>query len=300
MKIFYQILIIIFVIGSSVFILRNDFGAISSKISSYFNKNIKSPIIQLTQKEHVLQGKIDMPGALRVVSDLLNTNNTHLSKDIVISLTNKYRKDNGDLAPLKENSKLDASAEKKLQDMFTNQYFEHISPKSKKGVGDLGEEAGYKYILIGENLAMGNFKDDQDLMNAWIKSEGHRENIVNKHYTEIGVAVGKGKFEGKDIWMAVQHFGTPKSVCPSISSVLYSSISLNQSKIKTMESNLTLRLSMINKGVVYEGNTHDEQITIYNSLINDYNNLLKDIKEKINNYNIQIRAFNTCLLSYQQ
>lgn len=297
-RIFYQILIIIFVFGA-LFVAKEDVVSVFGNISSYLNKNIRTPVIKLTEKENVLKGKIDMPGALRVVDNIFNINNITLSKDNVIILTNKYRKENGNLKALKENKKLDLSAEKKLQDMFTNQYFEHISPK-KIGVGELAEEVDYEYILIGENLAMGNFKSDQALMDAWIESEGHRENIVNQHYTEIGVAVGKGKFEGKEIWMAVQHFGTQRSVCPAIDQVLLDTININQNKIKDMEADLVLRLDRINKGVVYEGSTHNEQITAYNNLVEVYNNLIKDVKEKISDYNNQIRTFNTCLLSYQK
>lgn len=295
MKIFYQILIIIFVFGS-FFVVKEDVISVIGNATTYFNKNIKTPVIKLADKESILPSKIDMPGALRVVDDLFTGSNVQLSKDNVIVLTNKYRKENGNLPSLKENKKLDLSAQKKLEDMFANQYFEHISPK-KIGVGELGEQVGYDYILIGENLAMGNFKSDDALVDAWIASEGHRENIVNKHYTEIGVAVGKGKFDGKDIWMAVQHFGTPRLACPVIDGVLYSTITLNQNKINEMESDLVKRLDNINKGGVYEGSTHNEQVNIYNNLLIPYNELIKTTKEKINIYNEQIRAFNLCLSS---
>ena len=168
-----------------------------------------------------------------------------------------------------------------------------------EGVGDLGDEVGYEYILIGENLAMGNFKDDASLMGAWEASAGHRANILNIHYTEIGVAVGKGKFEGKDIWMAVQHFGEPRSICPAIDQILYGKITINQNKISDMEADLTTRRDMINKGVVYQGNTPYEQVDIYNSLIIPYNNLINITKQEIDTYNNQINNFNTCLLANQ-
>lgn len=299
MRIFYQILIILFV-ATSLFIIKDDLKSAIENVSSYFNKSNNSPIIKLTDKKEVqLPSKIDIPGALRVVDNLLNFNsNIKLSKDNVILITNKYRKENGNLLALEENQKLDLSAEKKLQDMFTNQYFEHISP-SNIGVADLGNQVGYEYILLGENLAMGNFKDDKSLVDAWMASEGHRANILNEHYTEIGVAVGKGVFEGKNIWMAVQHFGTPISVCPSIDQVLFGVINLNLNQIQEIEDNLTLRLDNINKKVLYEGSTYHEQVNQYNSLINIYNNLIKDIKQKINDYNNQIRAFNICLLNNQ-
>lgn len=298
MKIFYRILFIVFIF-TALLVTREDVVSVLGNISSSFNKNVKTGVVKLTEKENLLPKKIDMPGALRVVDSIISANSkVDLTRAKIISLTNKYRKDNANLSALIENKKLDLSAEKKLQDMFDNQYFEHISPHNI-GVGDLGEEVGYDYILIGENLAMGNFKDDQALLDAWIASEGHRENIVNKNYTEIGVAVGKGTFEGKEIWMAVQHFGTPRSTCPLVDEVLYGDISINQNKIKEMEVDLVTRLDMINKGAVYEGKTKNEQIDIYNNLVNIYNDLIKSTKEKINNYNTQIRTFNNCLAKYQ-
>jgi uncharacterized protein YkwD len=297
MKIVYKIIIIVFALGF-LFVVRNDVVSILNNISSYLNKNIKTPIINLNEREEILPSKVNMPGALRVVDNFLNIKKIDLSKNKVILLTNEYRKKNN-LPALKENKKLNLSAEKKLQDMFTNQYFEHIS-KTGKGVGDIGEEVGYEYILIGENLAMGNFKDDQSLIDAWIASEGHRKNIVNKNYTEIGMAVGKGEFEGKEIWMAVQHFGTPISVCPKIDQILYNNITSNQNIIKEMEDNLFIRRDNINKRAVSEGNTYNKQIDEYNNLITQYNNLIKDTKEKVNIYNEQIRLFNNCLLSLSE
>lgn len=298
MKIFYQIIILIF-FALSLFLVKDDVVKVSREISTYFNKNIKDPIvIKLTEKEKALPGKIDTPGPLRVVSNILKINEVKLSKDKIISLTNQYRAANGNLKALKENKKLYLSAQKKVEDIFSKQYFEHKSPDGK-GVGDLGEEVGYQYILIGENLAMGNFKDEAALMNAWEASEGHRENIINKNYTDIGVAVGRGKFEGKDVWMAVQHFGTPRTVCPTVDQVLYGTITINQERLKTMEGELVTRREMIRKGVVYEGNTPYEQIDIYNSLLVPYNNLIEETKQKINIYNEQIRLYNSCLLSYQ-
>lgn len=296
MKIFYQIFIIFFVIVS-LLIVKDDVFLVLKNVFSYFNKDNQSLIIQSIEKKEIqLPGKIDMPGALRVVGNFLNINNVELSNNNVILLTNKYRKENNNLNALVENQKLNLSAEKKLQDMFNYQYFEHLSPLGV-GVGDLSNQVGYEYILIGENLAMGNFKNDLSLVDAWMASPGHRANILNEHYTEIGVAVGKKNFEGKDIWMAVQHFGTPRSICPSIDQILLGVINLNQNKIQEMKDNLTLRLDLINKHVLYEGSTYYEQINKYNSLVNTYNNLIKDLKQKIINYNDQIRAFNNCLLS---
>lgn len=300
MKILSQIIIILFV-AVSLFVMRDDVLSAVNKVSTYFDKNIKQNVVtKLTTTQEVpLPGKVEEPGALRVVDSILNPSaKNSLTKEGVIADTNENRKENGNLPALIENSKLDISAQDKLQDMFTNQYFEHTSP-SGKSISDLGGQVGYEYILIGENLAMGNFKNDSALLDAWMASPGHRANILNTHYTEIGVAVGKGKFEGKDTWMAVQHFGAPKSICPSVDQVLYGVININQTDLDKMGSDLMSRLNTINKNVVSEGSTLHEQIDKYNSLINIYNNLVKNTKGKIAEYNKQISAFNLCVLGNQ-
>lgn len=300
MKILSQIIIVVFV-ALSLFIMRDDVFSAINKVSTYLDKNIKqSNVIKSVGKQEVpLPGKVEEPGALRVVDSILNPSaKDSLTKEGVIAYTNKNRKDVAGLPALVENSKLDISAQNKLVDMFTKQYFEHTSP-SGVSISNLGEQVGYEYILIGENLAMGNFKNDGALLDAWMASIGHRANILNTHYTEIGVAVGKGKFEGKDTWIAVQHFGAPRSICPSLDQVLYGVININQTELDKMGSDLTTRLSTINKNVVSEGSTLHEQINNYNSLINIYNNLIKSTKEKIAEYNKQISAFNICVSGNQ-
>lgn len=300
MKILSQIIIVVFV-ALSLFVMRDDVFSVLNKASTYLDKNVKQNVVgKLTTKQEVpLQGKVEEPGALRVVDSILNPSaKNSITKDGVIAATNKNRKDVAGLQPLVENSKLDISAQNKLMDMFAKQYFEHTSP-SGVSINNLGEQVGYEYILIGENLAMGNFKSDGALLDAWMASPGHRANILNARYTEIGVAVGRGKFEGKDTWMAVQHFGAPRSICPPIDQVLFGVISINQTELDKMGSDLMTRLSTINKNVVSEGSTLHEQIDKYNSLINIYNNLIKNTKEKIAEYNKQISLFNKCVLGNQ-
>ena len=300
-KILFKIIkiFIIFLIITSLYIFKDNVFLLVGNIYSYLNKtNSISKVDFENKKEIALPSKVDVPGALRVVDNILNINNTPLSKNGVISITNQYRRENGGLVQLVENDKLDISAEKKLKDMFAKQYFEHISP-SGVGVANLSEETGYEYILIGENLAMGNFQDDKALVDAWMASPGHRANILNGHYTQIGVAVGRGKFEGRNVWMAVQHFGTPRDVCPSIDEVLLNGINLDQATIKQMESNLISRRNEIDKGDSYKGSNYYDAVNNYNKDINIYNNLLKTTKEKIIIYNNQINLFNKCVLSKQ-
>ena len=300
MKFFHQIIIIIFV-GLALYIVRDDVEVVYNRAVSYISENInlsgnvKDTIVLKAEQVSELLQEANTPGALKVTEGLAsNTNKVKLSVADVIIWTNRNRASNGEIPALKENSKLNLSAQKKVDDMFAKQYFEHVSP-SGVGVSDLGTKVGYEYIIIGENLALGNFKDAQALLDAWMASPGHRANILNSSYTEIGVAVGRGKFNGQDTWLAVQHFGLPRSACPTIDEVLHGVIELNQKEIKTEESNLASRREKIDSGVVYEGKTTNEQIAEYNSLVAKYNQLILDLKQKISDYNAGVRAFNTCL-----
>jgi uncharacterized protein YkwD len=294
MKNIYKILIIISFL-LSLYVARNDIKLVFNNVSTNLvSSSSKSPLAKILEKElSPIVKKVEMPGPLRVVGDYIN-GNVKLSKNNIIKLTNKYRKENGELIELVENSKLDSSAQNKLKDMFSGQYFEHVSPKGK-GVGDLGTEAGYEYILIGENLALGDFKDDLALVDAWMASPGHRANILNTHYTEIGVAVAKGMYEGRNVWISVQHFGTPRSICPTIDQTLHGLIDINKLRIKGMEDDFTIRRANLDLKSIFEGDTYSEQINKYNNLINVYNSLITDTKQKVDLFNSQVIAFNLCL-----
>lgn len=305
MKKIYRILIkfiICILILLCLYIVRGDIMILVNKVYPGFNnEKVENFVSKINERrEAVMPGKVDLPGALRVVNNLVNIRKSDviLSSSNVIELTNVQRKGNGNLPLLKENKYLDLSAEKKLRDMFERQYFEHLSP-SGKVVGDLSEESGYQYILIGENLAMGNFESDSDLVNAWMKSKGHRDNILNSNYTEIGVALARGQFEGKDILMAVQHFGTPRNTCPNIDQKLYNTITLEQAQIAETESNLLKIQNSLNNGFFDEGSSHKEQISNFNISVKNYNSLIEKVKEEINIYNQQVQSFNICILKYE-
>ena len=313
MKLSHQILII-FLIVASLFLVRRDVvqvynntvNYLGNKISNLTNKNdINSNNesndlnnVKNTEDITKIPKTVESPGPLKVASRFVSVNsNANLSAKDIIAITNKFRAKNGDLPPLNENDKLDFSAEKKLQDMFVKQYFEHTSPDGVT-IGDLGNQVSYDYITIGENLALGNFKSDEALVDAWMASAGHRANILNKNYMDIGVAVGKGKFNGKTVWIAVQHFGLPRNACPAVDSILEGVIKIKQDKIKQMEADLNLRKERINNRVVYGGLTTNEQIKEYNALVPVYNNLINELKSDIDKYNQEVRDFNDCIVKY--
>lgn len=106
--------------------------------------------------------------------------------DQIIQLTNEYRKSQG-LPPLKSNPALTAAAVAAANDMAENGYFAHQSP-SGKTYQDFANDSGYKYVHVGQNLAR-NWNSATDTVDAWSKSPTHNANLVDKLYTETGVAV---------------------------------------------------------------------------------------------------------------
>ena len=145
-----------------------------------------------------------------VPSKILTKEKSNLSKDGIIKWTN-YQRKKFRIPPLKENPILNKSAKLRLEDMFKYEYFGHVSPKGAK-LEDFIKKAGYEYVIIGENLAKGNFKSSKEVIEILMKSSKHRKNILEKEYKEIGVALKKGIFKGEKLWIVVQHFGRPLSM----------------------------------------------------------------------------------------
>ena len=113
------------------------------------------------------------------------------------------------LTELKVNPVLVAAAQAKADDMAAKSYFAHQSPEGFDS-WHWFKEVGYDYKYAGENLAV-NFSDSGDVEEAWMASPSHRENIVNPKYTEIGIAVATGTYQGRSTVFAVQMFGMPRA-----------------------------------------------------------------------------------------
>ncbi len=228
------------------------------------------------------------PPPLRAGSDVEGS----LSSEGIFLWTNSARLKEGGVS-LKVNSTLTAVAERKLQDMFFYQYFDHVSPTGL-GAGDLAKRTGYDYIIIGENLALGNFADDEALVDAWMESPGHRANILDKRYTEIGVAVRQGLYEGKLTWIAVQEFGRPTSECTQPAQTIQQAIDAERRIIDQKEKLLTEEKNTID---TWEGGYTLEYagaVEAYNEHVREYNALVTSLKEKITEYNNGVIAFNAC------
>lgn len=225
---------------------------------------------------------------LPVISNQVDTN-VRLSVSGIVSLTNKERTKVG-LTYLALDSELSKAAESKLQDMFQNQYFQHVSP-SGESVSDVAQKAGYQYIVVGENLALGIFGGDDQVVAAWMASPGHKKNILDTRYRDIGVAVGQGMYQGKTQWLIVQHFGKPLSACSLPNEELKKRIETEKVALGFTEAKITALKAEIDQ---LTGDAYTAKATEYNTLVQEYNVQLETLKKSIEEYNISARVFNTC------
>ncbi len=108
----------------------------------------------------------------------------------VIRLVNVERSKRG-LPALKANWELSRVARYKSQDMINKNYFSHTSPTYGSPFAMM-ESFGIRYTSAGENIAYGQ-QTPQEVMNAWMNSTGHRNNILSSSFSEIGVGLAKNK-----------------------------------------------------------------------------------------------------------
>lgn len=111
----------------------------------------------------------------------------------VVDLTNQERAKNG-LAALKVDTALSKVAREKSLDMSKNGYFSHTSPTYGSPF-DMMKQFGVSYQYAGENIAMGQ-RTPEEVVQAWMNSEGHRKNILSANFNYIGV----GYVESGDYW----------------------------------------------------------------------------------------------------
>ncbi|MFF4452434.1 sigma-70 family RNA polymerase sigma factor [Streptomyces goshikiensis] len=118
----------------------------------------------------------------------------------VIALVNKERAAAG-CGPLTENSQLRSAAQGHSDDMAARNFFDHTNPDGADP-GKRTTAAGYRWSTYGENIARGQ-QNAASVMDSWMKSPGHRANILNCSFKEIGVGIHQGA--GGPWW--TQNFG---------------------------------------------------------------------------------------------
>ena len=114
---------------------------------------------------------------------------SQISPEEIIGLTNIQRTSAG-LPEVKLDPQLSAAAAQKAADMFARDYWAHISPVGTQPWYFI-TESGYSYRYAGENLAR-DFSDAKSIVDAWVASPTHRDNLLNSNYQNIGIAVIDG------------------------------------------------------------------------------------------------------------
>lgn len=123
----------------------------------------------------------------------------------IIDLTNQQRRQNG-LPDLAVNPKLMQAAQIQADQMTKLDRMQHDLPGAQ--YPDLASRAravGYNFAWFGENIAY-NYPDPEGVMQGWMLSSGHRANILNPDYTEMGAAVA---FNAQGRPYFAQVFGRP-------------------------------------------------------------------------------------------
>lgn len=118
----------------------------------------------------------------------------------VIALVNTERAAAG-CGPLKDNAQLRTAAQGHSDDMARRDFFSHTNPDGADP-GKRTTAAGYRWSTYGENIAKGQQTPAQ-VMDSWMKSQGHRENILNCSFKDLGVGIHQG--DGGPWW--TQNFG---------------------------------------------------------------------------------------------
>lgn len=138
---------------------------------------------------------------------------SNITVNDLLKYTNEKRASNG-VGQVVLNGELTQAAQAKAADMFTNQYWAHTSPQGRDPWSFISD-AGYKYLFAGENLAR-DFGDSKGVVEAWMNSPSHRDNLLNPRYQDIGFAVVNGKYGSYETTLVVQMFGAKSANAPTV------------------------------------------------------------------------------------
>lgn len=134
-----------------------------------------------------------------------STESKPYSRSELLAQINRIRLQN-DLDTLTLNAELNRAAQNKVNDMVRNGYFGHSAPTGLRFY-DFIKASGYTYRKAGENIAV-NYSTSKSLVSAWLKSQGHRANVLSDAYTDTGIGIAYGTRNGQKGWFVVEMFGT--------------------------------------------------------------------------------------------
>jgi len=125
----------------------------------------------------------------------------------VVALVNAARFSAG-LSKLSEHALLTQVAREHSVEMACGGFFDHDSPISGP-VDERVEVAGYQFYAIGENIAMG-YGSPEAVVDAWLASEGHRENLFGLEFTQIGIGFALVEAEAQTRYWTIL-FASPEN-----------------------------------------------------------------------------------------
>ena len=185
-------------------VYKNEYIRVFAKIGDWYVIQTDSDIIGAVYRDYVRPIYPETQNATdQVPSTNDNTNQEvipeqttgtlSVDEQAVFDLINARRQENG-LEPLEIDEELQNVARLKANDMVENNYFSHTSPTYGSPF-EMIKSFGISYKTSGENIA-GN-STNEGAVNAWMNSEGHKENILNKNYNYTGIGVVNSPIYGK-------------------------------------------------------------------------------------------------------
>lgn len=182
--------------GDSMWIIAKRYNVLFSEVLK-LNKHLHKNVDLIHPKDEVelpdgSTGESDATPSTggKQSSDPERSSETQISKaEMILKLVNQERQKAG-VPALTLSQKLTDIANTKAQDMADKNYFSHQSPTYGSPF-DMLKHFGVSYSYAGENIAAGQ-KSAQEVMQSWMNSSGHRANILNKNYTQLGVGYTEG------------------------------------------------------------------------------------------------------------
>lgn len=180
-----------------------DIGIVTGKTKTAFDPNgyvTRAHVAALTVRSMQFMEKVKK---LDVAYDYLSKDYISTVNDRInwaqkcIEAVNKLRVEQG-LKPLLYDAELGQLAIIKAQDMINRGYFDHYSPYYGNP-WDMATLFDYDYTSFGENIAR-NFNSVDTVVNAWMASPKHRDNILKTSYTHIGIGVKQAE-NGNFYWV---------------------------------------------------------------------------------------------------
>lgn len=129
-----------------------------------------------------------------------------ITPESIFYYSNLERSENN-IKTLSMSGVLEKAAQKKAEDMAQRRYFSHIGPDDKEPWKWIQEE-NYAYLMAGENLAV-SFNYPSSVVEAWMDSPSHKDNLLNSDFGEMGIGIAEGMYKNKKSLYVVQFFAKP-------------------------------------------------------------------------------------------